>query len=56
MSGLVVNPQYPFLVASPDALIECCCRDGKGIVEIKCLFSSKDHHPSELYKFKKILF
>ena len=52
MSGLVVDPQYPFLGASPDALIECCCCDGKGIVEIKCPFSSKDHHPSELHKLK----
>ena len=35
-SGLVLDPDLPFLGASPDGLIECdCC--GKGCLEIKCL-------------------
>ena len=34
-SGLVINPQWPFVGASPDGLIECrCC--GKGTLEVKC--------------------
>lgn len=38
--GLVVNPCYPFLGASPDARV---CKDGvMGIVEIKCPYSARD--------------
>lgn len=36
-SGLHLNPQYPFLGASPDGHVSCdCC--GSGIVEVKCPF------------------
>ena len=34
MSGLVLNPKWPHLGASPDGLVQCdCC--GKWVVEIK---------------------
>ena len=40
MSGLVLNPKWPHLGASPDGFIQCdCC--GKGVVEIKCPYC---HH------------
>ena len=43
-SGLVLNPEYPTLGASPDAVTDCpCC--GKGLVEIKCPFKFKNMHP-----------
>ena len=34
-SGLVINPQWPFIGASPDGIINCTCC-GKGVLEIKC--------------------
>ena len=52
LTGLVVNPQYPFLGASPDALVECSCCGGQGSVEIKCPFSGKGAHPSQLHRLK----
>ena len=36
-SGLVVDPKYSFLGASPDGLVSCSCC-GIGVVEIKCPF------------------
>lgn len=40
-SGLVLNPKYPHLGASPDAVVSCdCC--GEGCVEIKCPFCIRD--------------
>lgn len=34
-SGLIINPKFPFIGASPDGIICCdCC--GKGCLEIKC--------------------
>jgi len=46
-TGLVVNPLYPHLGASPDGLISCdCC--GDGVIEIKCPYSARDCHPKEL--------
>ena len=39
-TGLVLDPLYPFLGATPDGLISCdCC--GKGVLEIKCPYSCK---------------
>ena len=39
-SGLVINPQWPFIGASPDGAVECkCC--GKGVLEIKCPYSHR---------------
>ena len=46
LSGLVINPEYPFLGASPDGIVSCdCC--GIGLVEIKCPYSHR-HKPIEL--------
>jgi len=37
-SGLVIDPNYPFLGASPDGTIKCaCCKPG--VLEIKCPYS-----------------
>jgi hypothetical protein len=33
--GFFVNPQYPFLGASPDGLVQCACC-GCGCLEVKC--------------------
>ena len=34
-SGLIINPNYPYIGASPDAIVECkCC--GIRCLEIKC--------------------
>lgn len=38
--GLVVNPAFPFLGATPDAKV-CDC-DEFGIIEIKCPYSARD--------------
>ncbi|XP_055487443.1 uncharacterized protein LOC129694714 [Leucoraja erinacea] len=44
-SGLIINPKYPHLGATPDGLVECaeqCCgADRLGLCEIKCPFSKK---------------
>ena len=40
-SGLIIDPIYPFMGASPDGLI-CCTCCGHGVLEIKCPFSCKD--------------
>lgn len=44
--GLIINPKYPHLGASPDALSSCKCH-GKGCVEVKCPFCIKDITISE---------
>lgn len=42
--GLVINPAYPYLGATPDGIVLCkCC--GKGLLEIKCSFKYKDISP-----------
>lgn len=41
LSGLQINPAYPFLGASPDGLVSCACC-GDGLLEIKCPFNCKD--------------
>ena len=39
--GLFINPQWPFVGASPDGIITCnCC--SKGVLEIKCPFCHHD--------------
>lgn len=38
--GLVINPQFPFLAATPDARI--CTEMGLAIAEIKCPYSARD--------------
>ena len=51
-SGLIVNPFYPHLGASPDELVNCDCCFGEGVLEIKCPFSGRDCNPAELHKLK----
>lgn len=40
-SGLHISPEFPFLAATPDGLIDCACC-GAGVLEVKCPFSAKD--------------
>ena len=40
-SGLVVNPDYPEIGASPDAVVYCSCC-GQGLVEVKCPYCATD--------------
>ncbi|XP_046550827.1 uncharacterized protein LOC124260546 [Haliotis rubra] len=49
--GLIVNPQYPYLGASPDGLVSCvdcekCC-SSYGLLEIKCPSTLRDLKPQE---------
>lgn len=39
-SGFRVNPEYPYIGATPDGLISCSCC-GEGIIEVKCPFKQK---------------
>lgn len=45
-SGLVLNPKYPHMAASPDGICQCTCC-GIGCIEIKCPFSARDMTVSE---------
>ncbi|KAK7489166.1 hypothetical protein BaRGS_00019544 [Batillaria attramentaria] len=38
--GFVVNPQFSFIGATPDAKV--CCKGVTGIVEVKCPYSARD--------------
>jgi hypothetical protein len=40
-SGLVINPQWPHIGASPDGIVNCTCC-GKGTLEIKCLYCHRE--------------
>ena len=53
--GLIIDPAYPYLGASPDGIVNCkCC--GRGLIEVKCPYlcrdslsfedASKQHAPS----------
>ena len=44
--GLVIDPKYPFLGASPDGIV-CCACCGKGVLEIKCPFKYRDYSPTD---------
>jgi len=46
--GLVVNPVFPHLGASPDGLVTCKCCHGSGLVELKCPYSVRNAHPNTL--------
>lgn len=41
--GFIINPSFPEIGATPDALVHCACC-GKGCVEIKCPFKHQDHN------------
>ena len=44
--GLVVNPKYPFLGASPDGILSCTCCSDTVLVEIKCPYKYRDQLPT----------
>jgi len=46
-AGLVINPLYPHLGASPNGLISCDCYSN-GVIEIKCPYSGRECHPKDL--------
>ncbi len=39
-SGFVINPEWPFIGATPDGVVSCACC-GKGVMEIKCPYCHK---------------
>ena len=39
--GLILDPEFPFMGATPDGLVNCKCCD-TGVLEIKCPFSCKN--------------
>ena len=39
-SGLVINPEYPFMGASPDGITQCSCC-GSGCLEVKCPYCKR---------------
>ena len=40
-SGLVINPQWPFIAASPDGVLNCKCHE-KSVLEIKCPYTHQN--------------
>ena len=40
-SGLIINPKWPVIGASPDGVVSCTCC-GKGVLEIKCPYSHQN--------------
>lgn len=40
--GFIINPSFPEIGATPDALVHCACC-GNGCVEIKCPFKHRDN-------------
>ena len=42
-SGLVINPKYPYIGASPDGVVSCMCC-GDGLLKIKCPLSTEKSH------------
>ena len=42
-SGLVINPKWPVIGASPDGVVSCICC-GNGVLEIKCPYSHQNTH------------
>ena len=47
VSGLVINPLYPYLGASLDGRFDCdCC--GQGILEIKCPYKYRECAPADI--------
>ena len=50
--GLFVHRQYPFLAASPDALI--IKNNEVVVVEVKCAYVLRDHKPTDTEKLDKV--
>ena len=50
-SGLVINPQWSFIGATPDGLVYCdCC--GHGVIEIKCPYCHRSESISDAMEDK----
>eukprot|EP00117_Sycon_ciliatum_P019190 scpid45373/ scgid17476/ PHD finger protein ING1; Protein INHIBITOR OF GROWTH 1 len=52
-SGFVIHPDYPYLGATPDSLVQCSCC-GNGVVEVKCPYGCRDsslHDAADSGKF-----
>lgn len=45
-SGFIINPDLPWIGASPDGMVTCTCH-GDGVLEIKCPFNSRDRSLNE---------
>ncbi|XP_039551066.1 uncharacterized protein LOC120495514 isoform X2 [Pimephales promelas] len=45
-SGFVINPDLPWIGATPDGQVTCTCH-GDGVLEIKCPFNSRDRSLNE---------
>ena len=54
-SGLILDPMYPFVGASPDGIITCTCC-GTGVLEIKCPYSCKNKGLKEVSEEKSCFF
>lgn len=50
--GLLVNPAFPWLGASPDRIVYDPAEHSYGVVEIKCPYSLRDHKASDLENAK----
>ncbi|XP_062700210.1 uncharacterized protein LOC115258411 [Aedes albopictus] len=46
-SGIVIDPKYPFMAASPDCMMQCSCC-GSAPVEIKCPYRLSENSPLNL--------
>ena len=40
-SGFIINPELPWIGASPDGVVSCTCH-GDGVLEIKCPFKTRN--------------
>ena len=40
-NGLVINPRWPYIGASPDGIVECDCCD-KRVLEVKCPYNHRE--------------
>ncbi len=45
-SGLMINPDLPWIGASPDGVVSCACH-GMGVLELKCPFTAKSRSLNE---------
>lgn len=50
-NGLIINPDFPFIGATPDGLTKCDCCDN-GVVEIKCPYVNRDKTITEMISEK----
>ena len=47
LCGLVINPKYPYMAASPDGKCSCTCC-GTHLIEIKCPYSIRNEDPNKV--------